>query len=307
MPNKIRFGENHITHTDRPSILVLGIGGAGRNIAEEIEDISSENVKIYEVDSSSRPPKLPYISVSKEDMNKSYHSNVKTDKRPLTESERRLENKIKEFDILYLIAGLGGRTGSWTAPLCAELGDKHCSFSFGFFAKPFKTESYSRKRLSDEAQDKLVRHLDGTAVFPNSRLLDINPHLPIKKAFGVMNRIIRIPLIDLNSVITASDIPHLKELCGSTEEFRIGAGYGKGRKKGKRASREALKSPWFEDEHIYKKIITIITTSDGKSKMDIEDGLEEIEDMWNEADMIWGIRKDPDLDKRIRVTILLGK
>lgn len=307
MPKKRQFGENHTIDDDRPSILVLGIGGAGRNIVEKIGDVSSKNVKIYEVDSSSRPPKLPYISVSKEEMKEAYHSDINMKERPLTQSEKKLENKIREFDIVYLIAGLGGRTGSWTIPICAEISDKHSSFALGLFAKPFETESQSRKRLSEEAQGKAEKHLDGTAIFPNSKLLDINPHLPIKKAFNVMNRIIRIPLIDLNSVITASDVHHLKELCESTEEFRIGAGYGKGPKKGLRATEEALRSPWFEDIQRFEKIITIITTGKEEGRMDAEEALEEIEKSWPEADFMWGLRKDSDLEKRTKVTILGGK
>ncbi len=302
-----KFGEDHDLDDDRPSILVLGVGGAGRNIVEEIKDISSKNLKIYEVGTSSRPPKLPYISISKEEMKQAYHSDLELDERPLTRSEKKLRGKIKGFDITYIIAGLGGRTGSWTVPVCAEICDNYNSLVFGFFAKPFDSESCSRKKLADRAQNKAQEHLDISAIFPNSKLLDIDPHLPIKKAFGVMNKIMRIPIIDLNSVITDSDIEPLNKICRGTEDYRIGAGYGKGMKKGLKAAKEAMRSPWLAEFKSYNKILTIITTGVEKLDIDIEDALEEIENNSPGAEIIFGVRKDQDLKERIRVTIIAGK
>jgi len=307
MPSKWRFGKDHVVDDERPSILIMGIGGAGRNIVEGIGDIASNTVKVYEVGTSSRPPKLPHISISKEDMNSAYHSDIGIDERPLSRSERKLRDKIKDFDIVYLISGLGGRTGSWTIPVCGEICKNNLSFSFGFFAKPFDTESDSRKKLSEEAQKEALKFLDGAAIFSNSKLLEINPHLPIKKAFDVMNKIIRIPLVDLNSVVTGSDIPVLKKFCHDVNEFKIGAGYGSGRKKGLKASKEALRSSWLEDTKEYKKLMVIVSSSDGEKNMIVEDALEEIEKEYSRADMIWGLREEPDLGERTRVTLLGGK
>ncbi len=307
MPSKMRFGKDHEVDDDRPSILIMGIGGAGRNIVEGIGDIASKNVKIYEVGTSSRPPKLPHISISKEDIKSAYHSEIRMDERPLSRSEKKLEDKIKSFDIVYLIGGLGGRTGSWTIPVCGEICEKNSSFAFGFLAKPFDTESESRKKLSEEAQKEALKFLDSAAIFSNSKLLEINPHLPIKKAFDVMNRIIRIPLVDLNSVVTGSDIPDLKKFCDDVKEFRIGAGYGSGRKKGLKAAKEALRSSWLEDTKEYKKLMVIVSSSDGEKDMIVEDALEEIEKECSRADIIWGLREDADLGERTRVTLLGGK
>jgi len=301
-----KLGEEHIDES-RPSTLVLGIGGAGRNIVEEIRDMESSTVKICEVGTSSRPPKLSFLSISKEDMKKAYNSKIGVKERPLTRSEEKLKHKIKDFKIIYLIAGLGGRTGSWTIPVCAQLSKRYCSFAMGLLAKPFESESENRKKLSEESQSEARKHLDGYVVFPNSKLLEINPNLPISKAFSVMNRIIRLPIVDINSVITKSDISDMKQFCEKVGEFRIGAGYGKGRKKGVKAAKEALRSPWLEDLANFDKVLTVVTTSSKKEIMDVEDALEEIKRSSPHADIIWGARKDHEMDERMRVTILAGR
>ncbi|MEF8832038.1 MAG: hypothetical protein V5A66_00795 [Candidatus Thermoplasmatota archaeon] len=306
MPVRKKFGKNH-TDERRPSTLVLGIGGAGRNIVEEIGEMPSSNVKICEVGTSSRPPKLSFLSLSKEDMNKAYNSEIDMNERPLTGSEKKLKRKIKDYEIVYLIAGLGGKTGSWTVPVCAQLCKRHSSFTMGLLAKPFESESENRKKLSEESQAEADKYLDGSTVFSNSKLLEINPHLPINKAFSVMNRIIRLPIVDFNSVITKSDISHIKEFCKKVDEFKIGAGYGKGRKKGVRAAKEALRSPWLKELADFDKILTVITTSGEGETMDVKDALDEVQRSGPDADMIWGVRKDPELEERMRVTILAGR
>ncbi len=306
MPNRKKFGENHADE-DRPSTLVLGIGGAGRNIVEEIGEEPSSNVKICEVGTSSRPTKLSFISILKEDMKKAYNSEIDLKERPLTGSEERLKNKIKDFKIIYLIAGLGGKTGSWTVPICARLGKKHCSFTMGLLAKPFESESANRRELSEKSQAEAHKYLDTSAIFPNSKLLEINPNLPISKAFSVMNKIIKLPIVDLNAVITKSDISHMKEFCKEVDEFKIGAGYGKGRKKGVKAAKEALRSPWLEKSTDFHKILCVITTSNEREIMDVEDALDEVQRSLPDADIMWGLKRDPKIEERIRVTLLAGK
>ncbi len=306
MQFKKRFGEN-ISNQKPPSTLVLGIGGAGRNIVEEIGDMPSSNVEIYEVGTSSRPPKLSFLSISKEDLKKAYDSEVEIKERPLTPSEEKLKNKMKGFEMVYLIAGLGGKTGSWTIPVCAQLGKIHSSFTMGLLTKPFESESENRRKLSENSQTKADRYLDGCAVFPNNKLLETHPNLPISKAFSVMNKIIRFPIVDFNAVITKSDISIMRDFCKDVDEFKIGAGYGKGRKKGVRAAKEALKSPWFEKLEGFDKVLTVITASSREEKIDIEDALEEIQRTWPKADILWGVKKDPKIKERIRVTILAGR
>jgi len=306
MPFRKKFGEDHVDE-GRPPTLVLGIGGAGRNIVEEIGELSSSNVKICEVGTSSRPSKLSFLPISKEDMKEAYNSEIDLSERPQTETETRLRNKIKDFEVVYLIAGLGGRTGSWTVPVCAQLGKKYSSFTMGLLAKPFECESPNRKKLSEESQAEANKFLDTSTIFPNSKLLEINPNLPISKAFSVMNKIIKLPIVDFNAVITKSDISHLKEFCKKVDEFKIGAAYGKGRKKGVKATKEALRSPWLEESTDFDKIIGVITISDEKEIMDVKDALEEVQNSSPEADIMWGLKRDAKIGERVRVTLLAGR
>ncbi|MFP3871314.1 MAG: hypothetical protein ACOC55_00725 [Candidatus Natronoplasma sp.] len=306
MTSTKRFGAEVADAEERPSTIALGIGGAGRNIISDMDSKSLSNIRMYEVGTAERKPDISFIKISKDDMRDAYESALPLTKRGLTESEKRINRRIRTTDLFYLVSGLGGETGSWTTLACSELSEKFGAFTLGFFAKPFESENIARRRFADEAQEKIQEHVDVAAVFPNSKLLDINPHLPMKKAFEVMNTIMRLPMEDLNGVMTKQDISTLKEFCEDVDEFRIGAGYGKGRERGKRASKEALQSPWLEDFEDYETILTVVTSGEGAGEIEAQDAMEEIRKEWPGANIMWGLRKDPSIEDRTRVTLLAG-
>ncbi len=301
-----RFGAEAADKEDRPSTIALGIGGAGRNIISDIDSQSLSNIRMYEVGTSERTPDISFIKISKEDMRDAYESGLDIKRRPLTTSEKNIERRIRSADLFYLVSGLGGQTGSWSSLPCAELSEKFGAFTIGLFAKPFKNENKSRREFADEAQKRIQEHVDVAAIFPNSKLLDIDPHLPMKKAFEVINTIMRLPMEDLNGVMTRSDIPTLKQFCGSVNEFRIGAGYGKGRDRGKRASKEALDSPWLDDFDDYETVLAVVTSGKGSGEVEAQDAMEEVQAEWPDANVMWGLRKDTSIGERTRVVVLAG-
>lgn len=302
-----RFGAEIGDKEDRPSTIALGIGGAGRNIISDIESQSLSNIRMYEVGTSERVPDISFIKISKADMKDAYKSDLGIKRRPLTNSEKNIERRIRSADLFYLVSGLGGETGSWSTLPCAELSEKFGAFTIGLFAKPFKSENKNRREFADEAQKKIQEHLDVTVIFSNSKLLDINPHLPMKKSFEVINTIMRLPMEDFNGVMNKSDIPTLKDFCTGVNEFRIGAGYGKGRERGKRASNEALDSPWLDDFDDYETVLAVITSGKGSGEVEAQDAMEIVQEKWPDANVMWGLRKDTSIGERTRVVLLAGK
>ncbi len=303
-----RFGAESVEPKNRPRVMALGIGGAGRNIIMDLgKDNSLSNMKMYEVGGSDRLPSLPFIEISKRDMSDAYQLEEAYKFRPLNDSEEKIFRRIKNTDILYLIAGMGGETGSWTTPVCARLASLKNVFTVSLVAMPFNTENIDRRKFAEEAKSKVVESSDILGCFSNSKLLRLNPHLPMTKAFDVMNTIISLPIQDFNSVVTTEDIPYLKQFCTRVDEFHIGAGYGKGRKRGKYALREALRSPWLENIREYNTILTVVTSGTGYAEMEAQDALEAIREVAPESDIMWGLRKEPDIGERAKVILLAGK
>ncbi len=308
MASTKRFGSESLEPKERPDMMALGVGGAGRNIINTlVEDQTLSNIKMFEVGSSDRLPKLPFIEVSRNHMRDAYETAAPLSMRPLSHSEEKIIRRLEQTEILYLISGLGGETGSWTAPICAQLAEDMNLFTISLIAMPFETENENRRQFAHEAKTEMEKHSDILGCFSNSKLLKLNPHLPMTKAFEVMNTIIRLPIQDFNTVLTKEDVPYLKKFCSGNDVFHIGAGYGKGRERGRYAAREALRSPWLEDMHEYSTILTVVTSGTGYAEMEAQDALETLRDVSPDSDIMWGLRKDPDIGDRAKVTMLAGK
>ncbi len=302
-----RFGSEMIGSTKRPSAIALGIGGAGRNILSSIrDDPKFANMKAYEVGVSDRLPELPFIHVDMQEIQHTFESKISLVHRPMNNTEEKFMRRLKGMDIMYILSGMGGETGSLTSYTCAQLGDKLGLFTIALVALPFKTEGKNRHELANEAKSKISEHADVVAAFHNSRLMRLNPYISMNKAFDVMNSIIRLPMDDFNSVITSEDIPHLKRFCKDVDEFRIGAGYGKGQERGKKASLDALRSPWLDDMEDYETILAVVTSGIGHAEMEAQDALDVLIDRSPNSHIMWGLRKDPSIGERTRVTILAG-
>lgn len=301
-----RFGADSADRKERPNIVAMGVGGAGRNILTSIEDPSLSNVKKYEVGQSARLPDYPFIDIDKIEIKEAYTSKG-TRYRKKTPTEKKIQRRIEQAELMYIVSGLGGDTGSWTTPVCSSLAKESGLFTIALVSLPFAHESESRHRFASEAREKLESSADITAIFSNERLLDVSPNLPINEAFDVMNSIIRLPLLEFNAVMTKNDIPHLERFCDGVDTFKIGGGYGKGRERGKRASEEAYRSPWLEDPESYNTVLAVVTSGKGTAEIEAQDALDVVREKSPKADIMWGLRKEPEIGERTRVTILAGK
>ncbi len=302
MGKTLRFGAE--TNRDRPKTKVFGIGGAGRNILSSLmDDQSVTNMSFCEVGEKKRFNNCSFININKKEIRDSYDSMMNIGNSYSNLSEEKINRSTEKGDLFYILSGLGGETGSWTTPIFSKKASKQ-GFTMVFVAMPFRNEGGSRYRLAKESKEKISKNCDVLAVFENSRLLKMSPHLPMTKAFDVMNSIIMLPITDFNAVMTRGDISSLQEFCKGVDEFRIGAGYGKGRKRGKRASKEAYRSPWLDEPEKYETILTVVTSGQGSAELEAEDALEVIRRRSPNANIMWGLRKDPNLGERTRVTLL---
>ncbi len=305
MGKTLRFGAEK--NRNRPDTKIFGIGGAGRNILSSlIEDKSVTNMSFYEIGEERRFTDCSFVEINKKGIMESYESISSLGEIGSGLSEDKIEHYVSDGELFYILSGLGGEVGSWTAPVCSKIASKH-GFTMAFVAIPFKNEGKDRLKLAAESKNNLSKSCDVLGVFENSRLLKMNPHLPMTKAFDVMNSIIMLPVIDFNAVMTKGDIPALRKFCSGVNEFRIGAGYGKGRERGRKASKEAYRSPWLVDPEEYETILTVVTSGEGIAELEAEDALDVIREKSPRADIMWGLKKDPSIGDRTRVTLLAGR
>lgn len=101
----------------------------------------------------------------------------------------KIEALVRDYDIVFVTAGMGGGTGTGAAPVVAEAARKHGAISVALVTIPFDIEK-SRSRVAVQGLAKLRERAHSTIILDNNRLLKIVPKLPVEQAFMVMDQLI---------------------------------------------------------------------------------------------------------------------
>ena len=119
-----------------------------------------------------------------------------------------IEQLVSGANLLFITAGMGGGTGTGSAPVVAEIAKKNGAIVTGMVSTPFNVE---RARLvkADEGLDKLRTKADSTVVLDNNRLLEFVPNLPINQAFSVMDQLIAETVKGISETITLPSLINL--------------------------------------------------------------------------------------------------
>jgi len=101
----------------------------------------------------------------------------------------RIDSLVRDYDIVFITAGMGGGTGTGAAPVVAETARKHGSIVVALVTLPFDIEK-GRLRNALAGIARLKERAHSTIILDNNRLLEIVPKLPVEQAFMVMDQLI---------------------------------------------------------------------------------------------------------------------
>lgn len=99
-----------------------------------------------------------------------------------------IKEALKGYDIVFIVAGMGGGTGTGTAPVVASAAKEMNAVTFALPILPFGTEGAERRQIAEEGVSKLKEHADFTVVLDNNRLLSIGADLPLAEALRIVDR-----------------------------------------------------------------------------------------------------------------------
>jgi len=182
--------EAHLT----PKICVVGCGGGGSNSVHRINGVGLEGVDTIAMNTDKYH--LAQVKADKrlllaERSTGGYGTggNAELGEKVAYEFAGEIEKAVKPYDIVFITAGMGGGTGTGTAPVVAELARRHGAVSVALVTLPFDIEK-SRLKTAYRGVSKLRERAHSTIMLDNNRLLDIVPKLPVEQAFMVMDQLI---------------------------------------------------------------------------------------------------------------------
>ena len=217
----------------------------------------------------------------------------------------------------FITAGMGGGTGTGAAPVIARVSKELEILTVGIVTIPFRFEGERKIDQALDGVEEMSKHVDALLVINNERLREIYPELTVLDAFGKADDTLSVAAKSIAEIITVHglinlDFNDVKTVLKDGGVAIMSTGYGEGEGRVKQAIEDALNSPLLNDNDIYnsKKILLSISFASEKGENPglTMDEMNDVNDFMqrfgSEFELKWGLALDPELGKRVKVTIL---
>ena len=228
------------------------------------------------------------------------------------ESEQDIRTAVGHADMVFVTCGLGGGTGTGSAPVVAEIAKETGALTIGVVTLPFSVEGMIRMENAEAGLKRLRETCDTVIVIPNDKLLDVVPNLSLNAAFKVADEVLMRSIKGITEMITKPglvnlDFADLKTVMKRGGVAMIGLGEAEGENKAVNAVVEALNSPLLEVD-ISEATGALVNVTGGED-MTISEAERVVEEIYSRIDpnarIIWGTTVDPSLKKNIRAMLVI--
>ena len=228
------------------------------------------------------------------------------------ESEQDIRDSIIPADMVFVTCGLGGGTGTGSAPIIAQIAREAGALTIGVVTLPFHVEGQVRMDNAEAGLKRLREVCDTVIVIPNDKLLDIVPNLAMNAAFKVADEVLMRSIKGITEMITMPglvnlDFADLKTVMKRGGVALIGLGEAEGENKAIDAVTEALNSPLLEVDITEASGALVNVT--GGNDMTLREAEKVVEEIYGKIDknarIIWGTTIDPSMKKSIRAMLVI--
>jgi len=168
------------------------------------------------------------------------------------EDVEKITEALRDSDMVFITAGLGGGTGSGGAPVIAEIAKDLGALTIGVVTKPFAFEGNKRKLIAEKAAELLKAKVDTLITIPNDRLRDVvAKNTSILDAFRVVDDVLRQGVQGISDIITVPglinlDFADVKAIMHDAGSALMGIGRASGETRAVEAAKQAIASPLLE-------------------------------------------------------------
>lgn len=306
-----------VLHSLTTKIKVFGCGGAGSNtiarcLEEDLGDVElvACNTDAQHLLSSKSPRKLLMGRHITRGLGAG--SLPQVGEEAAMETEEDLRKHLTGGDMVFVTCGLGGGTGTGSAPVIAKLAREAGALTIAVVTLPFSVEGAVRMENAEAGLARLRDVCDTVIVIPNDKLLEIAPRLPLGAAFKVADELLMRSIKGITEMITKPglvnlDFADLKTIMKRGGVAMIGMGESDGEDRAMEAVTEALNSPLL-DVDISDATGALVNVVGGRDMTlsEAEHVVEEIYSRVNpDARIIWGTSIDPTLEHTIRAMLVI--
>jgi len=228
------------------------------------------------------------------------------------ESQDEIRDAIEGSDMVFVTAGLGGGTGTGSAPVVAKAAREQGALTIAIVTTPFTAEGEVRRTNAEAGLERLRDVADTVIVVPNDRLLDSVGKLPVRQAFKVSDEVLMRSVKGITELITKPglvnlDFADVRTVMEKGGVAMIGLGEADSDAKASDSVKSALRSPLLDVDISHANSALVNVT--GGPDMSIEEAEGVVEEIYDRIDpdarIIWGTSIDESLDGQMRTMVVV--
>ena len=298
-------------------IRVVGVGGGGSNAVNRMIRAEMMGVEFIALNTdaqallqSDAPHKIRVGDKITRGLGAGGDSSI--GQRAAEEDTDKIADALRDSDMVFITAGLGGGTGSGAAPVVAQIAKEMGALTIGVVTKPFTFEGNRRKLVAEQAAEELKANVDTLITIPNDRLKDVvQKNTSIIDAFRVVDDVLRQGVQGISDIITVPglinlDFADVRTIMKDAGSALMGIGRAAGENRAVEAARQAIASPLLEVNIAGAQgILFNITGSSNLSLYEVTEAAEEIRAAADpEANIIFGTSFNERLGDEVQITVI---
>ncbi len=302
----------------KPRISVIGCGGAGGNavanmIANSVQgvDFIVANTDAQALNSSAAERRIQLGLKITQGLGAG--SRPEIGRAAAEEALEQVERALEGSHMCFIAAGMGGGTGTGAAPVIAKAARDRGILTVGVVTKPFSFEGSRRMKAAEAGIAELQKHVDTLIVIPNQNLFLIaNPSTTFKEAFAMADEVLQQGVRGITDLMVMPglinlDFADVRTVMSEMGKAMMGTGESDGENRAIEAAEKAIANPLLDGVSMKgaKGVIVSITGGEDMRLMEVDEAASHIKELVDpDANIIWGSAFNPDLEGKIRVSVV---
>ncbi|WP_135829352.1 cell division protein FtsZ [Halorussus halobius] len=298
-------------------ITVVGCGGAGGNTVNRMAEEGIHGAKLVAANTDVQhlveiEADTKILMGEQKTQGRGAGSLPQVGEEAALESQEEIYDAIQGSDMVFVTAGLGGGTGTGSAPVVAKAARESGALTISIVTTPFTAEGEVRRTNAEAGLERLRDVSDTVIVVPNDRLLDSVGKLPVRQAFKVADEVLMRSVKGITELITKPglvnlDFADVRTVMEKGGVAMIGLGESDSDAKAQDSVKSAMRSPLLDVDISGANSALVNVT--GGNDMSIEEAEGVVEEIYDRIDpdarIIWGTSIDEELEGEMRTMIVV--
>jgi len=303
---------------DSAKIKVIGLGGGGSNAINRMMEARFTGVEFIVANTDSQalrtsPAPIKIQLGARLTQGLGAGADPEVGKNAALEDREQIKKILEGADMVFVTAGLGGGTGTGSAPIVAATAKEMGILTVAVVTKPFAFEGRRRSLQADTGLTELRAVVDTLITIPNQRLLAVvDRGTPLIEAFKVADTVLLQAVQGISDLILVPglinlDFADVRTIMAGMGMALMGAGVGKGQNRALDAAQKAVASPLLDETSIdgARGILINFTGGSDLSLHEVEEAARIVQEAAHEeAQIIFGAVIDPSLQDEVRITVI---